>query len=102
MNPSFKPPTPISDSVRTQIFNLYMKENMGELELSSRFGLGLSRVKAILRLKKLEQLWIKVKFGVFLLSICDEHNRLVLKTTPWLKTLYMHGFLIFIVFCNEN
>ncbi|KIM32941.1 hypothetical protein M408DRAFT_189572 [Serendipita vermifera MAFF 305830] len=59
MNPSFKPPTPISDKVRTQIFNLYMNENMGEQELSSRFGLGVSRVKAILRLKKLEQLWIK-------------------------------------------
>lgn len=28
----------------------------------------------------------------------DEHNRLVFKTPPWLKTLHMHGFLILPLF----
>jgi len=98
MNPSFKPPTPLSDKIRTQIFNLYMNENVNELELSSRFGLGVSRIKAILRLKKLEQLWIKVNIPILFSGAVMSTNRLVLKTFPWLKTLYMHGYLIFLRF----
>ncbi|KAG8839386.1 hypothetical protein FRC18_011497 [Serendipita sp. 400] len=59
MNPSFKPPPPISDKMRTQIFGLYTQNNHNEEWLSAKFGLSVSRVKAILRLKKLEQLWVK-------------------------------------------
>ncbi|KAG8836080.1 hypothetical protein FRC17_010013 [Serendipita sp. 399] len=57
MNPSFKPPPPISDKIRTQIFNLYVNGTSNEQQLSAKFGLSPSRIKAILRLKKLEQLW---------------------------------------------
>jgi hypothetical protein len=62
LNPSFKPPPPISDKIRRQIFNLFMKGEKNESELSQSFGYSVSRIKAILRLKKLEQLWLKVRF----------------------------------------
>ncbi|KAG8775103.1 hypothetical protein FRC15_000784 [Serendipita sp. 397] len=67
MNPSFKPPPPISDKMRTQIFGLYTQNNHNEEWLSAKFGLSVSRIKAILRLKKLEQLWVKV--GIFINNI---------------------------------
>jgi hypothetical protein len=72
-----------------------MDEKMGELELSSRYGLGVSRISAILRLKKLEQLWIKVNFLVPLRWNRDEHQSISLEDYYMVKkTLHMHGFLI--------
>lgn len=59
MNPTFKPPVPISDYARNEIYNEFIK-GKPEQELASAYGLGVSRIKAILRLKKLEELWIKV------------------------------------------
>jgi len=88
MNPSFKPPTPLSDKTRTQIFNFYIDEKMGELELSSRYGLGVSRIRAILRLKKLEQLWIKVNFLIPLVWNRDEHQWISLEDYYMVKKRY--------------
>ncbi|PVF99866.1 hypothetical protein CPB86DRAFT_265014 [Serendipita vermifera] len=83
-NPTFKPPTPISDKTKTQIFNLHLRDKISEQELSQRFGLGIGRIKAILRLKKLEQLWMKACISCLPLPTRPSHdepkNRLVLKT----------------------
>ncbi|KAG6831323.1 hypothetical protein H0H92_011238 [Tricholoma furcatifolium] len=61
MNPSFKPPPPISDSTRTSIYELYMKDPVANdvRALSQRFHLSLKRVDAILRLKGMEADWVK-------------------------------------------
>lgn len=93
MNPSFKPPPPISDAVKTQIFNAYMTKGKNEVELGKAYGLSVSRVKAILRLKKLEQLWQKVRWTTVTRAMMSI-KRLVFKTSSWLNPLYMHGFLI--------
>ncbi|KAI0673723.1 eukaryotic mitochondrial regulator protein-domain-containing protein [Trametes maxima] len=62
LNPTFKPPTPISDAARTAIWNDYMldpvKSNVRVL--AQRYGLSIARVDAILRLKGLEAHWKKV------------------------------------------
>jgi hypothetical protein len=61
-NPSFRPPAPISDALRTKIYQSFMadpqKNNIHEL--GARHNLSLKRVQAILRLKGLEAHWIKV------------------------------------------
>src|SRR4051794_23140792 len=62
-NPSFKPPPPLSDALRSEIYKSFMdnpKEN-NVRELSARYNLSLKRVEAILRLKGLEAHWIQVR-----------------------------------------
>ncbi|KAL7285522.1 hypothetical protein ACG7TL_000624 [Trametes sanguinea] len=63
LNPTFKPPTPISDAVRTAIWNEYMLDpvKFNVRVLAQRHGLSIARVDAILRLKGLEQQWKKGK-----------------------------------------
>lgn len=61
MNPSFRPPVPISNGTRIQIYSDFLSGKT-EQEIAADYGLGVSRVKAILRLKKLEQLWVKVSW----------------------------------------
>ncbi|EJF67220.1 hypothetical protein DICSQDRAFT_96444 [Dichomitus squalens LYAD-421 SS1] len=63
LNPSFKPPTPISDSIRTAIWNDFIAdpEVFNPRILAQRHGLSIARVDAILRLKGLEQHWQKVR-----------------------------------------
>jgi hypothetical protein len=63
MNPSFKPPSPISDSIRTEIYQAYMKDPVKNSvrELTRVYHLSLKRVDAILRLKGLEEHWLKEK-----------------------------------------
>ncbi|KAJ3575228.1 hypothetical protein NP233_g1224 [Leucocoprinus birnbaumii] len=63
MNPSFKPPPPLSDALRQQIYNEYMQdpvENSVRI-LSQRYSLSLKRIDAILRLKGLEHSWYQGK-----------------------------------------
>ncbi|KAI1793146.1 eukaryotic mitochondrial regulator protein-domain-containing protein [Ganoderma leucocontextum] len=62
LNPSFKPPTPISDSIRTAIWNDYIADPavFNVRVLAQRHGLSIARVDAILRLKGLEEHWRKV------------------------------------------
>ncbi|KAF8665316.1 hypothetical protein AX16_000336 [Volvariella volvacea WC 439] len=63
MNPSFKPPPPISDALRSQIYHEYMKNpaKNNVRALSQKYHLSLKRVDAILRLKGMEAAWIKGK-----------------------------------------
>ncbi|RPD82243.1 hypothetical protein L226DRAFT_607404 [Lentinus tigrinus ALCF2SS1-7] len=63
LNPSFKPPTPISDAVKTEIWNDYMADpaKSDARHLAQRHGLSIARVEAILRLKGLEEHWRKGK-----------------------------------------
>ena len=62
MNPTFKPPPPISDNQREIIFRLYsLKPKLYNIrKLSKIFNISLKRVTAILRLKAHEKNWIKV------------------------------------------
>ncbi|KAF9469745.1 eukaryotic mitochondrial regulator protein-domain-containing protein [Collybia nuda] len=63
MNPSFKPPPPVSDSLRTVLYEEFMRDpvNNNVRALSQRYHLSLKRVDAILRLKGMEKAWIKGK-----------------------------------------
>ncbi|KAL4070541.1 eukaryotic mitochondrial regulator protein-domain-containing protein [Scleroderma citrinum] len=61
LNPSFKPPTPLSDALRSQLYQSYMTdpETNSVRALSSKHNISLKRVDAILRLKGLEEAWKK-------------------------------------------
>ncbi|EPQ60317.1 hypothetical protein GLOTRDRAFT_52353, partial [Gloeophyllum trabeum ATCC 11539] len=61
LNPSFQPPAPLSDKLRSRFYEEYMEDpNANSVrELSSRYGLSIKRVDAILRLKGLEAHWEK-------------------------------------------
>ncbi|KAG5652569.1 hypothetical protein H0H81_004529 [Sphagnurus paluster] len=63
MNPSFKPPPPVSDTIRTTIYQSYMSDPIANniRVLSQRYHLSLKRVDAILRLKGMENDWVKGK-----------------------------------------
>ncbi|KAI6136246.1 eukaryotic mitochondrial regulator protein-domain-containing protein, partial [Pisolithus sp. B1] len=63
LNPSFKPPTPLSNTLRTQLYQSYMRDpEMNSVRaLSSRHNISIKRVDAILRLKGLEEAWKKGK-----------------------------------------
>ena len=62
MNPSFKPPAPISDKTKSDLYALYMRDpaKNNVRALSELYGISLKRVDAILRLKGMEQSWVKV------------------------------------------
>lgn len=94
MNPSFIPPAPISDALRTKIYQEFMrdpKENSVRA-LSQIYHISMKRVDAILRLKGLESAWVKVRC----FSSSTPHNdgelddvlRLVFKTS----FLWLHLF----------
>lgn len=72
MNPSFRPPPPISDHQREIMWQLFSTDNQkfSVRRLAKRFNLSLKRVDAILRLKGMEKDWIKV-CCVFLPSFYD-------------------------------
>ncbi|PAV22115.1 hypothetical protein PNOK_0207200 [Pyrrhoderma noxium] len=61
MNPSFKPPAPISDKTKSELYALYMRDpaKNSVRALSELYGISLKRVDAILRLKGMEQSWVK-------------------------------------------
>ncbi|THH12285.1 hypothetical protein EW146_g7762 [Bondarzewia mesenterica] len=61
LNPSFKPPTPVSDALRTSIYSQFMSnpDINSVRNLAGRYHLSIKRVDAILRLKGLEEHWIK-------------------------------------------
>ncbi|KIM47635.1 hypothetical protein M413DRAFT_22264 [Hebeloma cylindrosporum] len=63
MNPSFKPPPPIANDQRTLMFHMFLQDPFrnGPRRLAKRFNLSLKRVDAILRLKGLENAWVKGK-----------------------------------------
>ncbi|GJE86201.1 mitochondrial regulator protein-domain-containing protein [Phanerochaete sordida] len=63
LNTTFKPPPPVSDATRTEIYQQFMtnptRHNMREV--AALHGMSLARVDAILRLKGLEEHWKKGK-----------------------------------------
>ncbi|KAL0571982.1 hypothetical protein V5O48_009984 [Marasmius crinis-equi] len=63
LNQSFKPPPPLSDTLKERMYEEYMmnpqKNNIRAL--SQRYHVSLKRVDAILRLKGMEKDWIKGK-----------------------------------------
>lgn len=63
LNPTFRPPPPISDQLRTTIYNAYMSDPAVYTvrKLSELYNISIRRVDAILRLKGLEAYWKKVR-----------------------------------------
>ncbi|KAF9230088.1 eukaryotic mitochondrial regulator protein-domain-containing protein, partial [Melanogaster broomeanus] len=63
LNPSFKPPTPLSDAFRSQLFRAYTVDpNTNSIRtLAARHNTSIKRVNAILRLKRVEEEWKKNK-----------------------------------------
>lgn len=61
MNPSFVPPAPLSDVVRTQIYKEFMQDPIKNSvrTLSQKYHISIKRIDAILRLKGLENAWVK-------------------------------------------
>lgn len=64
LNPSFKPPTPLSDELRTRLYRAYMSNpKLNSVRaLAARHNISIKRVDAILRLKGMEEAWKKVPF----------------------------------------
>ncbi|VDB84328.1 unnamed protein product [Peniophora sp. CBMAI 1063] len=62
-NPSFKPPVPVSNALKNAIFDQFMADPQANSvrALASKYHLSIKRVEAILRLKGLEQHWVKGK-----------------------------------------
>ncbi|KAH0837941.1 eukaryotic mitochondrial regulator protein-domain-containing protein [Lanmaoa asiatica] len=63
LNPSFKPPTPLSDDLRTRLYRAYMTDpKLNSVRaLAARHNISIKRVGAILRLKGMEEAWKKSK-----------------------------------------
>ncbi|KAG8219425.1 eukaryotic mitochondrial regulator protein-domain-containing protein [Butyriboletus roseoflavus] len=61
LNPSFKPPMPLSNELRTRLYRAYMidPELNSVRALAARHNLSIKRVDAILRLKGMEESWRK-------------------------------------------
>ena len=66
MNPSFAPLPPLADEVKTRIYNAYyhnitdsktMSDTQVIRAVSAKFGVAMDRVRAIVRLKELEETW---------------------------------------------
>lgn len=62
MNPSFKPPPPLSDLQKDIIFQQFLADPLlhSPRRIAQRYHLSLKRVDAILRLKGLERHFTKV------------------------------------------
>ncbi|KAK4058487.1 hypothetical protein OIO90_000649 [Microbotryomycetes sp. JL221] len=65
LNPSFRPLPPLADSIKSRIFNAYTynivtkdaTDSQVVRAISHKFGVAMDRVRAIIRLKELEQTW---------------------------------------------
>lgn len=62
MNPSFSPPPPVSNALKTKIYleHLFDPEKNNIRVLSARHSVSIKRVDAIIRLKRLEEQWQEV------------------------------------------
>jgi hypothetical protein len=68
LNTTFRPPTPISDALRSELYRLYISDPRANSvrQLAQRYHISLKRVDAILRLKGLESHWKKVRTRFYL------------------------------------
>ncbi|GAA6028109.1 hypothetical protein JCM8097_001875 [Rhodosporidiobolus ruineniae] len=65
LNPTFNPLPPLADSIKSKIYNAYVHnillkdatDSQVVRAVSSRFGVSMDRVRAIIRLKELEKSW---------------------------------------------
>ncbi|GAA6052698.1 hypothetical protein JCM3770_007180 [Rhodotorula araucariae] len=65
LNPTFNPLPPLADSIKTKIYNAYLHnillkdatDSQVVRAVSTRFGVSMDRVRAIIRLKELEKRW---------------------------------------------
>lgn len=87
MNPTFAPLPPLADTIKTNIYNAYTfnileakaTDSQVIRAVSSKFGVGMDRVRAIVRLKELEKKWKdEVRPFFWLLFKCCREERLVL------------------------
>ncbi|KAF4611978.1 hypothetical protein D9613_004120 [Agrocybe pediades] len=101
MNPSFKPPPPISNTQKTWMFDKFFGDPLkhSPRKLAGSLNMSLKRVDAILRLKGLERQFQKVSL-ISSLSLFDLqrkngrmmlYSRLVFKTPTW----YCQGDFLF-------
>ena len=60
-NPSFRPPPPLSDALKTRIYSLYQSDMVKytPTKLSLDYKVSVDRVKAVIRLKDLEKSWVE-------------------------------------------
>ncbi|KAH9065849.1 eukaryotic mitochondrial regulator protein-domain-containing protein [Lactarius vividus] len=85
LNPSFKPPTPVSDALRNTLYQSFMADpkTNSVRNLAGRYHLSMKRVDAILRLKGLEENWLKPELGEMMFTtISLEDTKMV---TPLLS-----------------
>ncbi|KAF8140675.1 eukaryotic mitochondrial regulator protein-domain-containing protein [Boletus edulis] len=70
LNPSFKPPIPLSDELRTRLYRAYMIDpKLNSVRaLAARHNISIKRVDAILRLKGMEESW-KKEVSIFVKSL---------------------------------
>lgn len=90
MNPSFRPPPPVSNKLKDHLYNEFLKNPKANSvrKLSQEYHISLKRIDAILRLKGLEKAWIRVRVDLSFPSSSsypmllhdDFSNRLVFKT----------------------
>lgn len=67
MNPSFNPLPPLADTIKERIYTAYAynirikdaTDKQVVRAVSSKFGVSMDRVRAIIRLKELEEQWRK-------------------------------------------
>ncbi|GAA5948871.1 hypothetical protein JCM21900_003455 [Sporobolomyces salmonicolor] len=67
LNPTFHPLPPLADATKTKIYNAYVHnillKNATDSQVvravSSKFGVGMDRVRAVIRLKELEKSWME-------------------------------------------
>lgn len=66
LNPTFSPLPPLADSLKTKIYNTYQynvvespsaPDSLVVREVSRKYGVGMERVRAVIRLKELEKSW---------------------------------------------
>ncbi|EMD42290.1 hypothetical protein CERSUDRAFT_121039 [Gelatoporia subvermispora B] len=71
LNPSFKPPPPVSNQLRTMVWNEFISDpnTFNERLLAERYGMSIVRVRAILRLKGLEEHWQKNEAIIVLIVV---------------------------------
>ncbi|KDN42094.1 hypothetical protein RSAG8_06952, partial [Rhizoctonia solani AG-8 WAC10335] len=97
-NPTFKPPPPLSDVVKSSIYDRYLKALQPAASksdshaqtlrtLSEQFGISIARVEAIIRLKEYERQYQKV-CCVTSEPTHDEYNSISLEDLQYGYTFY--------------